>query len=179
MRVTLRLVAVLACLVSGGCTTSNVNPQAPRAKTGYVDFYTDSDLGLSWKVKRGSNQGGELRRVFWEFKPVEGNILRLAAPAGTHRFEVWFSNEVTTGPQIVVVEVANAKVTPLHVTLAPKGSVTVVGQSYEYRPTARATRRVTKVGTEEQEVFQIGTSAGTPQVYQLKEWMPYFRPAAK
>lgn len=179
MGFTFRLVAVLACLVSAGCRTPNVNPPAPRVHTGYVDFYTDSDLGLSWKVKRGSNQGGQMRPVFSEFKPIEGNILRLAAPVGTHRFEVWFSNEVTTGPQVVVVEVANAKVTPVHVTLVPKGSVAVVGQSYEYRPTARATRRVTRVGTEEQEMFQIGTSAGTPQDYRLKERMPYFNPGPK
>jgi len=176
---TLPLVAGLASLLSAGCSTPDVNPPAPRANTGYVDFYTDSSLGLSWKVKRASEPRGEMRSVFSQFKPIEGNVLRVAAPAGTHRFEVWFSNQVTTGPQTVLVEVANAKITPVHVTLTPAGVAAVVGQSYEYRPTTRATRRVTKSSSENQTVFRIGAVAHVPQDYQPKERMPYFAPEGK
>jgi len=170
----IRCVAVLACLVSAGCSTPNVNPPVPRANTGYIDFYTDSDLGLSWRVREATGPAGEWHPVFLEYKPITGNILRLAAPPGTHRFEIWFNNQVTTGPQTVLVEVANGKVTPVHVTLTPEGSASVLGQSYEYRPTVKATRRVTRISTEDQGMFQIGAAAAAPQEYRPKEWMPYF-----
>jgi hypothetical protein len=167
----------LLLLLSAGCSTTNINPPAPRANTGYVDFYTDSNQGLSWEIKRADGQTGEMRTVFSEFKPPPGNILRLAAPPGAHRFEVWFSNQVTTGPQTVQVQVADAKVTPVRVTLTPAGSTLVDSKSYEYRPTARATRRVTKVVTEPQRTFQIGLVAAPPRDYALKERMPYFSPS--
>ncbi|HEY5913528.1 MAG TPA: hypothetical protein VJA21_23320 [Verrucomicrobiae bacterium] len=173
------LLAASACLMSAGCRTGDLNPPVPRANTGYVDFYTDSSGQLSWKVRRASEPTGEMRTVFSEFKPIPGNVLRLAAPPGTYRFEVWFSNQTTTGPQTVVVQVADARVTPVHVTLAPAGSASVVGQSYEYRSTARATRRVTKTSAQPQQVFQIGLTAGTPQAYQPKEQMSYWSVAAK
>ena len=168
------LLASVACLVSAGCSTPNVNPSAPRAKTGYVDFYTDSSMGLSWEVRRGSDDAGKMRTVFSDFEPVEGTTLRLAAPPGTHRFQVWFANQVTAGPQTVSVQIVDGKVTPVHVTLTPTGTTSVVGKDYEYRPTARGTRRVTKVVTDPNVVFQIGAVPGTPQAYQAKEQMPYF-----
>ncbi len=169
-----RVVAALACFVTAGCSTPDVNPAAPRAHTGYVDFYTDSSMDLSWKVKRATEPGGEMRPVFSEFKPIEGNVLRLAAPPGAHQFEVWFSNEVTKGPTTVLVQVVDAKVTPVHVTLTPAGATSVIGQNYEYRSTARITRRVTRVTTGDQTVFEIGAAAEDPRDYGSKEQMPYF-----
>lgn len=167
----------LVCLLGAGCSAPNVNPPAPKANRGYVDFYTDSDLNLSWRIKQGSATGTKLRPLFTEVKPLRGNILRLASPAGTYRFEVWFNNQVTSGPQTVLVQVANEKVTPVHVTIASAGSLSVSTRSYEYRPTARATRRVTRVGEQDQEVFDIGAVPGTAQDYRPKEGMPYFRPS--
>ncbi len=173
------LTCAFALLLVAGCRSLDVNPSAPRTSVGYVDFFTESNLDLSWEVKWAKDQSGEMKKAFSQFAPVEGNILRLAAPAGTHRFEVWFVNEVTTGPKTVVVQVANAKVTPVHVTLTPAGSASIDNQSYEYRPTARMTRRVTRIITEQQQVFQIGAVATTPQDYQPKQRMPYFAPDAK
>lgn len=175
----MRYLAVLACLVSAGCGTPNVNPPVPRADTGYVDFYTDSNLSLSWSVQRAAGPDGAMRKVFSEFKPVPGNILRLAAPAGRHRFEIGLNNQVTTGPQTVVVEVANGKVTPVRVTLTPAGSASVIGKSYEYRSTVKATRRVTRISTGDQPVFRIEAKADAPQDYRPKERMPYFAPDAE
>ncbi len=169
--------ALLALLVAAGCSTPDLNPPAPRASTGYVDFYTASNEVLSWDVKR--EESGNMRSVFCDYKPLSGNILRLAAPAGTNRFEVWFNNETTTGPQTVEVRVENAKVTPVQVTLAPTGTTSVDRVSYEYRATARATRRVTKLVSGEQQVFEIGLAPANPREYQAKEWMPYFCPRAK
>jgi len=166
--------AAVACIVVPGCSTPDVNPSTPRLDTGYVDFYTDSDESLSWEVKRASEPGGEMQKVFSEFKPVQGNILRLAVPPGNHRFEVWFLNRVTQGPQPVTVTVANGKVTPVHVALAPIGTVTVESKVYGFRPSSRGYGRGTKVVAGQNQAFQIGAVAGAAQAYQPKERMPYF-----
>src|SRR5262245_6913408 len=81
------------------CSTPEVNPPAPRTNTGYIDFYTDSDLELSWEVKSVDDQTRNLRTVFSKFQPIQGNTLRLAAAPGSHRYQVWFINQATTGPQ--------------------------------------------------------------------------------
>lgn len=157
-----------------GCSTPNVNPPAPRANTGYVDFYTDSDLGLSWEVKCADDRTGELRTVFSEFKPVPGTILRLAAPPGNHRFQVWFSNQFTEGPQTVQVQVLDGKVTPVHVALTPAGATSVRDKTYSFRGSAKGYGRGTRVSTEEGQVFQINAVPGIPEDYQPKEQKPYW-----
>jgi hypothetical protein len=176
MRNAVPCLATLGWLLSAGCSTPDVNPPAPSVSTGYVDFYTDSSEELSWEVQRVNERNGKSQTVFFQFKPLAGNILRLAVPAGTHRFQVWFINQVTTGPQTVQVQVAKAKVTPVHVTLTPAGSTSVESKSFEYRPTARATRRVTKLSAEEQQTFQVRLVAEVQRDYQPKERMPYFSP---
>src|SRR5215469_9526049 len=103
MTMGIRHLAVGFLLIIAGCSTPNVNPPSPRANTGYVDFYTDSALELSWEVKEEKEPGGKLRTVFSDLNPVEGTILRLAAPPGRHRFEVWFMDQVTEGPQAIEV----------------------------------------------------------------------------
>jgi hypothetical protein len=173
------LLAALACLLCSGCATHNVNPPAPRANTGYVDFYTDSNVDLSWEVKR-SNQGDhEMKTVFSEFDPLPGNILRLPAPPGVYHFQVWFMNLYTTGPEIVEVQVADAKVTPVHVTLSSSGITSANRTTYQYRPTVRATRAVPRIVTEEKQTFKISATVATPVDYQPKERMPYFPAAEK
>ena len=175
----IRFLATVICLVSAGCSTPNVNPLAPRANTGYVDFYADSSLELSWEVKRGSENTGEMRTVFSELKPIEGTVLRLAAPPGRHRFQVWFMNQFTEGPQIVSVDVMDAKVTPIHVTLTLTGSAAVDRKVYGFRPSAKGYGRGTKIVTEQNESFQIGAVAETPREYRPKEQMPYFSSQSK
>jgi hypothetical protein len=164
----------LAWLNLTGCSTPNVNPPAPRAHTGYVDFYTDSDMDLSWEVKRADEGTGGLRTVFSEFKPVQGTILRLAAPPGNHRFQVWFTNLVTEGPQTVQVQVSDGKVTPVHVTLTPVGSTSVERKTYGFRGSAKGYARGTKIVSGQSAVFQIDAIAENPQAYGPKEGMPYW-----
>jgi len=167
-------VAPLLCLL--GCGTPNVNPSAPRANTGYVDFYTDSPLDLSWEIK--CSDQGELRTIFSEFEPVPGTILRLAAPPGNHKFEVWVMNRVTEGPQTLDVSVENGKVTPVHVTLTSAGKASVDRKVYGFRPSAKGYGRGTKIVTDESSVYQIGAAAENPQAYQQKERMPYYKAEA-
>lgn len=173
-----RPLAALVCLAFAGCRTADLDPPAPRANIGYVDFYTDKNLDLSWEVKRVSEKTGELRTVFSEFDPPAENILRLVAPAGTNHFSVWFKNVATTGPQLVAVQVANAMVTPVHVTLKRSGSTTVESKEYSFRGSAKGYGRGAKITSEEHAVFDISAAAGNPQDYQPKQRMPYFSPAA-
>jgi hypothetical protein len=168
-----------ASLAIAGCGTPNVNPPAPRAHTGYVDFYTGTNLSLSWEVKRADKDNGELRTVFLEYKPLEATILRLAVPPGSHRFQVWFMNQATQGPQTVQVEVENGKVTPVHITLTPAGTTTVETKVYGFRPSAKGYGRGTKIESEETGTYQIGAVAEQPRGYGTKEQMPYFVPAPK
>lgn len=168
---------VVAAVGLTGCGTPNVNPSTPRANTGYVDFYTDSALDLSWEIKR--SDGGELKTVFSEFEPVPGTVLRLAAPPGTHKFEVWVMNRVTEGPQSLDVTIENGKVTPVHVTLASAGKASVDRKVYGFRPSAKGYGRGTKIVTDESSVYQIGAVAEGPQAYQPKERMPYYSAGAK
>jgi len=173
-----RFLAPLACLALAGCHTADLNPPAPRANTGYVDFYTDKNLDLSWEIKRASEKTGELRTAFSEFDPPAENILRLAAPAGKHRYSVWFKNVASTGPQLVVVEVTNGMVTPVHVTLKRSGTTSVESKQYSFRGSAKGYGRGAKFTSEEHAVFDISAAAGNPQDYQPKQRMPYFSPTA-
>ncbi len=151
-----------------------MNPPTARAETGYVDFYTDVDLGLSWEVKRAPEPGGEMQVVFSQFEPVQGNILRLSATPGAYRFEVWFNNQVTTGPQVVRVQLANGQVTPVHVTLTPAGSTLIDVKEYSFRGSTKGYARGTKIHRQENEMQQIGLSAEDSRAYQPRERMAYF-----
>jgi hypothetical protein len=182
MRLVFKIVPVLAalgCLVGTGCRSPDVNPRTPRAKTGYVDFYMEPNQQLWWQVKHGTGPSGDMPTVFSEYDPLPGNILRLAAPPGTNRFEVWFYNQYTTGPKTVLVQVENGRITPVCVTLKASGSTEVNTTTYKYRATVRATRAVPVTVTSQQQTFEIDLAATTPRDYQPKERMPYFSPPAK
>ncbi len=173
----MRPLAALTFLIIAGCSTPNVNPPSPRANTGYVDFYTDADLELSWEVKRAEEPGGELRTVYSELKPVTGTILRLATPPGSYQFQVWFMNQATEGPQTVAVQVENGRITPVHVTLKPAGSTSVDQKEYGFRGSAKRYGRGTKFITEQNQVYQVGLLTQPLQSYQPKERMAYFSAA--
>jgi hypothetical protein len=162
------------CLGLWGCGTPNVNPSQPHANTGYVDFYTDSNLELSWEVKQVNEGGGEMQTLFSEFDPVAENILRLAVAPGTHTFQVWFINRVTEGPQSVMATVENGHITPVHVTLEPAGTASVDTKVYGFRPSAKGYGRGTKIVTKDSQVYRINAVAGAALTYQPKERMAYF-----
>jgi hypothetical protein len=178
MRIVIRAIVLPALLIGSlaacGCRTANVNPPMPRAHTGYVDFYTDTDLGLSWDIKRGVAPGGELHTVFSEFDPVPGSILRLASPPGNHRFQIRFINRAITGPQTVDVQVEDGKVTPVHVTLNPVGTALFSRRTEALRGSATGYGRSTKYVGGVNELFQVEIVAGNPEAYQVQEHMPYW-----
>src|SRR5690348_1787676 len=99
------LLTIAGCLVFAGCSTTNPNPPTPKANTGYVDFYTDSNLQLAWEIKRADEKTGEMKTAYSEFEPLEGTTLRLASPPGNRKFQVWVMNRVTEGPEVVQVPI--------------------------------------------------------------------------
>jgi hypothetical protein len=141
---------------------------------GYVDFYTDSSLSLSWEVKRAAEPGGEMKTVYSEFDPVQGTVLRLAAPPGNYRFQIWFMNQATEGPQTVQVQVADGKVTPVHVRLDSAGTTSIDRKVYGFRPSTKGFGHGTKIVVDENAVFRINALAEAPRAYDTKERMPYF-----
>ena len=183
MKTTVRIGSVssllLAWLAIAGCGTPSVNPSSPRADTGYVDFYTDSNMELSWDVKCADERTGEMRTVFSEFDPVKGNILRLAAPPGNRRFEVWFINRATEGPLAVSVEVQDGKVIPVHIALNPAGTASTDRKSYRFGGSAKGYARGTKTVSDTDDIYKIETAVGLPQAYEPKERMSYWSLARK
>lgn len=163
---------LLASLVFCGCGTTSVNPSTPHTNTGYVDFYTDSPMDLSWEIKRADQ--GDLQTVYSEFDPVPGTVLRLAAPPGSHKFEVWVMNRVTEGPQSLDVSLEDGKITPVHVTLTSAGKASVDRKVYGFRPSAKGYGRGTKIVSDESSVYKIVAVAESPRTYQQKEQMPYY-----
>ena len=174
-----RILAAAGCVALLGCGTSSPNPKSPKANTGYVDFYTDSSLDLTWQVKRVDARSGELRTVYSDYEPVEGTILRLAAPPGPQQFQIWIVNRITTGPQEVRVPVENGQVTPVHVTLTTAGTNFVQNKVFGFRPSAKGYGRGTKITREEEQVYQTAVEAEKPQPYRVKEQRPYFKPEPK
>jgi hypothetical protein len=166
------------CLTLAGCaTTKDVNPAGPKANTGYVDFHTDFDSDLSWEIKRSDLQTGAMKTVYSEFEPLPGSVLRLAAPPGKYRYQVWFMNQATEGPETVQVDVVDSKVTPVRVTLTPTGQRMVKQESYGYHASGRGYNRGTKTTSELNEVYRIAGIAEPARDYQSKERMPYYRPS--
>ncbi len=165
-----------ACWLFGlGCRTANVNPPSPRPHTGYIDFYTDSDLVLSWEVKQWNDRAGKMEKVFSEFAPVTGNTLRLQAAPGNQRFQIWFINRATEGPLPVSLEVQDGKITPVHVGLLQVASALSDTKIYGSRPAARGYGRGVKITTEKEEVYRIEATPQPVLDYQPKERMSYWR----
>jgi len=173
------LLLIVCALATPGCSSSGVNPSAPHANTGYVDFYTDDLVDLSWEVKCKDERTGKMETVFAQYKPLQTSVLRIASPPSEHQFQVWFMNLTTEGPQTVQVRVENGKITPVHVTLATGGTTFIRQKEYSFRGSAKGYARGTKVTTTENKVFQIGATAEPSQPYKTKEEMPYFAIAAK
>src|SRR6266568_1883024 len=88
-----------------GCASPNVNPSAPRANTGYVDFYEESGNTLAWDVRRFDTAANEFKTVFSELGSTDDGMLRLAFAPGHQRFRVTFLNRVIAEPALLDVEV--------------------------------------------------------------------------
>ena len=118
------IIALLAMWVAG-CAAPNVNPPQARANTGYVDFHADQAAQLCWEVARFDDRTKGFKSVFSELEPPPGGLLRLAFAPGHHRLRVAFLNRVIAEPVEIEVEVQDARITPVRVTLTAAGTALV------------------------------------------------------
>jgi hypothetical protein len=166
------LAAIL--LLLAGCSSPNVNPAAPKAKTGYVDFYVQTTNVLCWEVERKEPGASEFKTVYSELKPPDGGVLRLAFLPGRHQLCVTFLNRVIEQPAEIEVEVQDGRITPVCVTLTDAGSSAVKTVDINRGGTAygRFGRRY-KVGSDVTARYAITAKAEEPAPYQVKSKMPY------
>jgi hypothetical protein len=170
------LMLAAAGLFITGCASPNVNPPQARAKTGYVDFYTDSSGELSWQVARFDPRTQGFKSVFSEFEPPSGRALRLAFPPGHYRLRVTFINCAVREPGLVEVEVKDGLITPVHVALIPDGTTQVETKNVRVGGTFKGRYgRGTKFGSDESTTYRIAVEAKSSVPYQVKDQMPYAR----
>jgi hypothetical protein len=170
------LMLAAAGLFVTGCASPNVNPPQARAKTGYLDLYTDSSGELSWEVGRFDDRTKTFDSVFSELKPLPDRVLRLAFAPGHYRMRVTFLNRVVSEPGVVEVEVKDGLVTPVRVRLAAAGETMVQTKEVSGGGTAfgRYGRR-TKFHYDDTATYRVSSEADAPLPYRVKEQMPYAR----
>jgi hypothetical protein len=165
--------ALLTFLVFG-CASSNGNAHGPDASTGYVDFYTDANMGLAWDVREVSG-AGDFETVFSDVAPVTGNILRLPFAPGQHQLRVTFLNRVVSKPTDFGVTVESGKVTPVRIVLTEAGSTVVVSKRTIMGGTGTRSGRQTDTRRDESTMYEFSASAGSPGPFQPEQQMPYAR----
>ena len=94
-------VLVLLCF---GCASANVNPPAPRANTGYVDFFIELAAGLAWDIQRFDSSATGFKPAFSSLNPIEGPVLRLAFAPGHLQLRMTFLNRFIGEPSVVEVD---------------------------------------------------------------------------
>jgi hypothetical protein len=172
------LLLMMLGLLAAGCATGNVDPARPHAGAGYIDFYTEPAEDLNWDVKEiaaGSQRG---KKLFSELDPVESGILRLALAPGRHELRITFLNRPVVEPATVQVEVREAMITPVRITLNDAGTGQVIQKTREVgRSEVRRYGRATRISVDESIIFQLTAAAQEPRAYARKAGMPYALPA--
>jgi len=168
MKIHAPLLLLFALLL--GCVTNNVDPAQARPNTGYVDFYSTNGADLHWEVIDTTSG----KKLFSEYQPVEGGVLRLALPPGRHHLQVQFRNRVVLESETKEIELRDGMVTPVQVRLEDMGTVLVREKEAQWGDSFSGRRgRVTKISTPESVAFRVVLEPGTPASYQPKAQMPY------
>jgi hypothetical protein len=164
----------LACLLISGCASTNVNPHAPEANMGYVDFCLVAQKDLAWEIQNFEPESQRFETVFSELDPVEGGVVRLAFAPGPQRLRVSFLNRVIIEPAIVDVIVQDARVTPIQISLVQAGRASVETREYRWGGSAKGYYgRHTKVGSDEATTFRVVADVLTPKPYAPKSTPPH------
>jgi hypothetical protein len=166
----------LVGLFAAGCASTNVNPPAARAHTGYVDFFAD-DENLYWQVDQ-IGADGKAKQVFARFAPLQEHILRLAFAPGYYRFRVTFMNHAIRTPGVVEVEVRDGMITPVQVTLVDVGEALVQSKQVQGGATYFGRYgRNTRIRDNPDIMYQVDLVAGPASTYKPKAAMPYAQPS--
>ena len=174
MRPALLGLSLAALLLAFGCASPDVNPTSPGPHTGYVDLYADFSGELSWDVQQFDTNAGTFKKAFYNLRPLEGRILRLAFAPGPHKLRVTFLNQAVIEPAVLEVEVREASITPVRITLAEVGGTSVPTKEISACGTVygRYGRR-TKIGSYETVQYSLSAAPAVPIAYQPKEQMRY------
>jgi hypothetical protein len=163
-------ILLMAGLLTTGCASSNINPPTAKPNTGYVDFFVEERDDLHWQVKDVSRN----QKLFYEFEPIEGGVLRLALAPGRHTLQVRFLNLVVLDPQANAIEVRDGMITPVLVTLEDAGTVHVREKEEQWTASYSGRRgRVTKITTPESDAYRVVLQPAAPVPYKMKNEMPY------
>ena len=169
-----RILLLGLLLTLAGCATSEVNPKVPRAKTGYVDFYVESEDPISWEVSEFAPKRKDYKSVFSDIEPSPDRVLRLAFTPGHKKLRVAIINRVTKGPVPFEADVHDGLITPVRVSFAAAGSTRVKDRDILMGAKIKG-RRGIKVTYDVSVVYQVSVEPDTPKPYLVKEQMPYWR----
>ena len=171
---------ILLCAVSGlllltnGCASPDVNPQAARSGRGYVDLFTRPKTDVWWKVDVFDARQQNYKEFTAQFKTPEQAVFRVEARPGRHKARIGFVNQAIEAPAEVEVEVREGMITPIEVKLAQGGSsyVRVVEDRARsgYRTAGR--NRVTDYS---QPLWQISATVQPPVPYTPKANTAYWK----
>jgi hypothetical protein len=176
-------VCVLLITISfliAGCASPNVDPAKAKSRTGYADFYCETNEPLSWEVAEMDTNGQRARVIYSSFDPLEEKILRLAFEPGRYRLRISFLNQVVLDRGMIEVEIKDGMITPVHVTLAAAGTALVERKERSVGPTFYGrSGRNTAVGSYETQTWRVEAVLSDPLPYRVKDQMPYYAPAAQ
>jgi hypothetical protein len=167
-------------VLAASCVSPNVNPTAPRANTGYIDFYSEPDADLFWEVEKFNTSANAYETAFSEMKSLKDEFLRLGFAPGTYQLRISFLNLAVVEPAIVKVDVKEGFVTPVLVELAQVGQSTVVSKQTRVGSNlyGRYGRRTKIINSQTGGIYRAAASAQSFQPYHLKQQMPYFKKPA-
>ena len=161
---------LIASLLLAGCASNDVNPARARANTGYVDFYAADGADLHWEVIDATRN----KKLFSEYEPVKGGVLRLALSPGSHTLQVQFRNRVVLESEAKQIELRDGMVTPVRVRLEDSGTINVREKQAHWGDSYSGRRgRVTKISTPESQAFRVVLEPGPPVPYQARSSMSY------
>lgn len=168
------LLTATALLFAAGCASPNVNPPQAEPNTGYIDLYSPTDGGLCWEVGESTAATSNLRTVFSDVKPVEGDRLRLAFAPGRHWLHVTFLNRVISGPAVFSCDIQAGCILPVAISLTPVGQTTVVSKQTTMAGTSsgRSGRQI-KINREEALRYDLSAQVGSAFPYQPKDQINY------
>ncbi len=169
-----RLLLFVLPLMVFGCASPDVNPPTPRANQGYVDLHLASKERTAWDVQRFDDAANRFRSVLFQSTPSRDPILRLAFRPGTQRLRVMLLDRCLTAPVELEVQVVEAKITPVCITLTAAGTGQVQTKTTSVGGTiyGRYGRR-TRINSHESIMYRVSAEAEPSVPYQVKEQMPY------
>ena len=171
---------ILLCAVSGvllltnGCASPDVNPQAARSDRGYVDLFTRPKADVWWKVDVFNASRRDYKEFTAQFKAPEQGIFRVEARPGHYKARIGFVNQAVEAPAEVEVEVREGMITPVEIKLEQGGSSYVRVVEDRGRAGFRTAGR-NQVTDYSQSLWQISATVQFPATYTPKENTAYWK----